>query len=193
MQAWLDETCPRQHVSDVRNRKAPTLPLLATLLALAPQAAPAAPQTLPLDPSRAEVQFRAYAFGLLPIDGVFSRFSGTLTVDPQVPAACHVEISVAVASLTMSNEAIRRDVLSAAMLDAARFPTLDYNGACQEHVITGTLTLHGATHPLQLAISNVQGRYSAEAALRRADWGILGRPLIAGQTVRIRVSTTISR
>jgi polyisoprenoid-binding protein YceI len=168
--------------------------MLSAALALASSfGAWAEPRSLPLDPAHAEIGFRAYAFGMIPVDGTFSRFSGALTIDPAAPGACRVNVRVDVASLHMPDPAIRDDVLSANLLDAADFPTLIYDGACRGDVIDGTLTLHGTSRPLRLAIENAPARYTAEASLRRRDWGIAGRPLMAGATVRIRVSTTISR
>jgi polyisoprenoid-binding protein YceI len=177
-----------------RPRLATGTQLLAAALVFAFAAgARAESRSFPLDPAHAEIAFRAYAFGVVPTDGMFSRFSGTLTVDPDAPGTCRVDVNVEVASLQMSNRSVRGEVLSAGLLDAADFPTLVYSGSCDPGGIDGALTLHGATHPLHLAIVNSPPRYSAEAAIHRRDWGITGRPLLCGPTVRIRVSTTISR
>lgn len=177
---------------DRHRRLARILSLLVLLACQSAAAAVAEPRTLPLDPAHAEVGFRAYALGLVPIDGSFSRFSGQLTFDPASPAHCAVEVRVEVASLQIGNAAMQADVLSPNLLDAAAFPTLTYSGACRGDVIEGTLTMHGTARPLSLAIETKGGRYSAEAAMRRRDWGIVGRPLLAGATVRIRVSAPIS-
>jgi len=168
--------------------------LLLAALALAPATtARAESRTLPLDPAHAEVGFRAYALGAIPLDGTFSRFSGTLTFDPALPSHCRVDVRVEVASLEMSDPSVLADVLSPHLLDAAAFPTLAYSGACRGNVIDGALTMHGTTRPVRLAIATTPTRYSAEAAVRRRDWGIVGRPLLAGPTVRIRVSTPIGQ
>ncbi len=169
-----------------------TLLLLALLACGSSTMALAEQRTQPLDPAHAEVGFRAYAFGLVPIDGRFARFSGQLTFDPATPSQCRVEVRVEVASLEIGDAAMQADVLSPSLLDAAAFPTLAYSGACRGEVIDGTLTMHGATHPLSLSIKTTDGRYSAEAPMHRRDWGITGRPLLAGPTVRIRVSAPIS-
>jgi polyisoprenoid-binding protein YceI len=172
--------------------RATTLCLLAGL-ALFAGAARAAPRSLPLDPAHAEIGFRAYAFGIVPIDGQFTRFSGVLTIDSAAPGTCRVDLRVEVASLLLPDEAIRDDVLSGNLLDAAAFPVFTYSGECGEDGIDGTLTLHGVTGAQHLAIARDPPRYRAEGTLRRRAWGITGRPLMCGPTVRIRVSTTISR
>jgi len=166
--------------------------LAAALWAASGHPAHAQPRDLPLDPAHAEIGFRAYAFGVIPIDGVFSRFSGRLSIDPGAPDRCHVTIDVEVASLRLADPALREDALSEAMLDARDFPYMAYDGVCRGDGIEGTLTLHGTARPLRLSVTNAPPRYSADAAVRRRDWGIVGRPLLAGQTVRIRVSTTIA-
>ena len=196
-QPWLDETSHEtqlQTLTEYRSYFRATAPLLAGMLAVAP-AAPASSQarSLPLDPAHAEIGFRAYAFGLVPMDGVFSRFSGVLTIDPAAPAACRVDVRVDVASLHMPDPAIRDDVLSAGLLDAAAFPTMTYSGTCRGDVIDGALTLHGVTRPLNLEIVNSPPSYVAQASVQRRDWGIAGQPLMASDAVRIRVSTTLTR
>jgi polyisoprenoid-binding protein YceI len=166
--------------------------VMLLLLLLLAGAARAEPRSLPLDPAHAQIEFRTYAFGVMPINGSFTRFSGVLTIDPLAPQTCRVDIRVEVASLRMLYPAVGEDVLSRNLLDAAAFPTLAYSGACAGAGIEGALTLHGTTKPLHLAIVSEPPYYRAEATLRRRDWGITGRPLLAGATVRIRVSTTIS-
>jgi polyisoprenoid-binding protein YceI len=169
---------------------------LAVLLALVLLSGTARAETrnLPLDPAHAEVGFRTYAFGMVPMDGTFSRFSGVLVIDPAAPGTCRVDISVEVASLHMPDPAIRDDVLSPNLLDAVHFPTLAYSGACAgDGVIEGVLTLHGVARPLRLTVAREAAKYRADASLRRREWGITGRPLMAGSTVRIRVSTSIPR
>ena len=151
----------------------------------------AEPRILPLDPAHAAIAFRAYAFALVPIDGSFSRFSGVLQIDPAAPGTCRVDVTVDVTSLQMPTPAIRDATLSANMLDADTFPTLAYSGACTDQGIDGVLTLHGTARPLRFSILNGQASYAAEASLRRRDWGITGRPLKVGPTVRIRVSTEL--
>jgi polyisoprenoid-binding protein YceI len=155
-------------------------------------AANAAPRSLPLDPEHAEVAFRAYALGVMPIDGRFTRFRGELIVDPAEPGRCRVALTVEVASLQMQDEAMRDDTLSSNLLDAAAFPSFAYSGECSANGIAGSLTLHGVTHRLSLRVTHERESFIAQAMLRRADWGITGRPLLAGATVRIRVSTVIS-
>jgi polyisoprenoid-binding protein YceI len=167
------------------------LAVAAVWLALHVTAARAAETEFTLDPTHATVGFRAYALGLAPVDGAFAHFKGVLSIDPAQPTDCRVDVTVDVDSLQMNDRDIRDDVLAADMLDARDFQTLRYQGACQGGGIAGQLTMHGVTRTLFLAARRDGDRYSAQASLRRSEWGITGRPLLAGQTIRIRVSTVV--
>ncbi len=157
---------------------------LASVLSVT--AAWAAPVTLALDAGHASMGLRAYAMGLLSMDGHFERFHGTLAVDSAHPDTCHIALSVEVRSLRMEDASVGRDMLSPALLDAARFPGMNFDGNCVGAGIAGDLTMHGVTRPVTLAISRHDGLYRAQAQINRADWGVSGRPLAAGPQVRIR-------
>jgi polyisoprenoid-binding protein YceI len=165
--------------------------LLLLLLGPAATRAMATPLRLTLDPAHAVVGFRAYEFGLVPVDGIFTRFHGRLLIDPAVPNSCQVDVTVEVASLRMSDPGILDDTLSPGLLNAAAFSTLRYRGSCDGHGIAGDLTLHGVTRPLFLITTREGDRYRAHASLQRTDWGITGQPVLAGRNVRISVSTTV--
>jgi polyisoprenoid-binding protein YceI len=164
------------------------LPLAAAML----HPAAAAPRDIALTPQSAEIGFRAYALGLFPVDGVFHRFSGTLTLDPEL-AACTVTVTVETASLSMDDRAVEQAVLGPGLLDAAAFPAMTYRGECAADgkSIAGTLTMHGVIRPLALQVQRDGSKYVAQSALRRADWGVRGQPVLAGPTIRIKVSTTV--
>jgi polyisoprenoid-binding protein YceI len=160
----------------------------ATLLC---QAAAAAPTSLALSPANAKLSLTVYALGLFPLPGDYQRFSGTLAIDPAHPDFCHVRLSVDQSSLTMSDPARARRALAPDMLDAARFPTMDFDGACHAGAIAGTLTLHGITRPLSLALRRAGTMATGEGRLLRHDYGIDGMPHLLGQDIRIHFSTTL--
>ena len=148
-----------------------------------------APSLTTLGPANSQVSFRAYAMGIVPLDGAFGRFGGTLAVTGTAPPTCDIDVRVEVASLAMEDAGRTADVLSPDLLDAARYPLLAYRGACAGDQVVGTLTMHGQTHPLTLRLQHDGNSYTASGPVRRADWGIVGRPMTAGATVRIRFTT----
>ena len=149
------------------------------------------PTPLALQPNGSMVAFRAYAMGFIPLDGTFQRFQGTLTIMPSDPQVCHIDVQVEVASLAMDDPARVSDVLSPSLLDAAQYPMLAYHGDCAGQTVVGALTMHGETHPLTLRVQHNGKLYSASAQVTRADWGVRGRQMTAGATVRIRFTTQL--
>jgi polyisoprenoid-binding protein YceI len=176
--------------ADLERQPPMTRPLLLLPLLLLAAAAPL-PAHITLQPATTRILFRAYALGLLPVDGAFTRFTGTLTLDDAPARDCRIAVRVEVASLRMDDANIRADVLSANLLDAARFPELAFDGSCRADTIVGTLALHGVTRPVTLAVTRRNGEVEAQATLRRSDWGITGRPVLAGRTVRLRVAVRL--
>jgi len=159
--------------------------LLALLIGAS---ASAAPRTMSLAPPSAEVALRAYALGMMPVDGNFTRFHGTLRFDADAVDRCEVELTIEAASLFMSQQSIRDDVVSPSFLDAAAFPTLVYHGNCAAGAVRGMLTMHGQTHPLELELERSRTGLVATGMIHRFDWGMTERPIMVGSTVRIRVT-----
>jgi polyisoprenoid-binding protein YceI len=161
---------------------------LAPLMLLLAAAGPPAPLQLPVRPDTAVAGFSVRALGFWPMQGHFQQFSGVVELDPAHPGRCAVDVSVDLASLHMADPAVQADVLSPALLDAATYPRLVFRGSCDGDAVDGSMTLHGVTHPLRLLLRQRAGRWIAEGSFHRADWGITGRPLLAGQEVKVTFS-----
>lgn len=147
-------------------------------------AVPAQAERLEIAPATSQVGFRAYGFGIVPLPGHFTRFHGWLDFSG---SACTVTLRVDVHSLVMDREPARDTVLGADFMDADRFPEMIYDGTCRDGHLTGMLTLHGVTHGFELSVDRADNRAFAEGSLRRGDWGMSGKPFLAGPTVRINV------
>jgi polyisoprenoid-binding protein YceI len=138
-------------------------------------------------PANGAVELRTYGFGLIPFDGKFTRFRGVMRYDPSHTDVCEVVLQIEAASLVMASEAIRDEILGPGVMDAAQFPELAFRGSCRGKEVLGELEMHGETHPFTLDYIRSKGMVVATGQLRRADWGITGKPLIGGSTIRIRV------
>jgi polyisoprenoid-binding protein YceI len=157
--------------------------LLATVAAT--QTAHAAPTEIALTPSTAQVTFTSYALSLFPVGGHFTRFRGTLRVDPAHPEACAVSLKIEAASLIMASPARTSEAIGPKILDAAAFPTLTYKGDCTGGQATGDLTLHGTTRTITLQTVRSAGQVAASGNLLRQDYGINGLPGLVGRTIRV--------
>jgi polyisoprenoid-binding protein YceI len=114
---------------------------VAGLLWTAP--AKAVTHTVALEPRSAQVTFRAYGLGIVPIEGAFTRFNGALVLDPANPATCEVNVQAEAASLAMPEAGITQDALGPELLDVTRHPVFAYSGRCGDGQVRGTLLLHG--------------------------------------------------
>lgn len=171
-------------------REASWLGMVALCAALASHAA-AVPRELPLAPGSAEVSFRAYGLGFLPIDGRFTRWAGTLALDASAPGACWIDLRAETASLQMPAADMTADAQGPDLLDVARHPLFEYAGRCNGSQLEGTLLLHGVRRPLVLQVTRDARRWSASGMMRRADWGMGARPNLAGPEVRIRFTVAL--
>lgn len=158
------------------------------VLLLAPMPAGAAPVRYVLAPGTVHVSFRGYGLGMLPIDGEFSRFDGTLTLDSQDPAFCAITLRADTASLAMGTAAITADAQGPDLMDVTRFPELRLNGSCDGKRLQATLLLHGVSRPLPMDVVAGNGTWQATALMRRADWGMGARPMLAGPEARVRIT-----
>jgi polyisoprenoid-binding protein YceI len=152
---------------------------------LAPAAARAAP--IPIAPPASHLGYTVFAMGLVPINASFQDFAGTLIVDPARPADCAVQVTVRMASLHMADPIRNRLALGASMLDAARYPTMHFDGHCEGQSLVGALTLHGVTRPLTLALQRDGTHVTATGMLQRRDYAIAGMPGLIGQRVRLHL------
>jgi polyisoprenoid-binding protein YceI len=160
------------------------------LLLLLTAALPARAAPLALLPPDSRVELRAYGFGLIPFDGRFTRFHGWIRSDAANPDACQVVLEIDAASLTMPQATVRDGITGPEFMDVAQFPDLAFHGACDGAGVTGSLLLHGQTHPFALGFetSRRAGSLVLSGKLKRAEWGMTARPFTAGSTVRIRVA-----
>jgi polyisoprenoid-binding protein YceI len=162
-------------------------PSFLLLLAVLFVAVPARSDEVSLQPPASSVQLRSYGFGLIPLDGKFTRFHGWMRYDPSHPGACQVLLEIEAESLEMSNNLFRNRIIGPGMMDVERFPGLTFQGSCQGETVVGDLTMHGQTHPVTLDYTRAAGMITATGRLRRADWGITGNALVGGPVIRIRV------
>jgi polyisoprenoid-binding protein YceI len=152
----------------------------------------AAETRIAISPEAASVGIRAYRLGVFPLDGKFQRFHGWLTYDPANHGDCRVELYVEVASLTMSSPGMLQRILGPEFLDAARYPSLAFQGACAGEGLDGRLAMHGVSRPFALALTWQHQLVNAVGSLRRGDWGMTALPILAGPTVRIDVSVRLT-
>ncbi|MCU0987175.1 MAG: YceI family protein [Acetobacteraceae bacterium] len=174
------------------------LPLLLAL-PLAAAAAPTAPSSLAVavTPACCAITFTAYAFGIFPIEGGFARFEGSLIV-PEGGAA-RAEARIDAASLSLDGGPIEADVKSPRFLDVSHYRHIVFSAAAAQPwplapgaTLSGSLTIKDVTRPVTLTLRREEAMVTAEALISRSAFGMTARPLLAGDTVAIRVTAPIT-
>lgn len=163
-----------------------------------------APGTWTIDPDHAELAFVGRHFMLTKIRGRFDDVRGTLVVSAE-PSASHVEVDIAMASVSSGSEIRDTHLRSAELFDVEMYPTatfrstsVDWSGA--HGVLVGDLTIHGVTREVRLDFAfegatpdpwgGRRAVFSAQTRLNREDFGITWN--VALETGGLLVSKEVS-
>ncbi len=133
-----------------------------------------------LDPRKSSIGLKSKTMGLVPVNGVFRKFSGngTVSLDGKVSGT----ITVAAASIDTKNTRRDTHLRSADFFDSDTHPDITFTAdgirpSDQSAAVTGALTVRGRTRPLSFdAAASVQGDgeiwLDAKARINRADFGL---------------------
>jgi polyisoprenoid-binding protein YceI len=169
--------------------------LLFTICPAEPAPAQAAlpdPGTYSIDPDHSFAYFgaRHHVVGL--VRGRFDKIAGTFTVSKDL-AACSVDITIDVASISTQNTERDEDLRGPAYFEVKKFPTMTYHGRGIRRVsgnswtIDGSLTIHGVTKVVPLASTfnglfpgvppdkPARAAFHGSAGAKRAEFGIGAR------------------
>ena len=159
----------------------------------------ASAQNHAIDTQKSVMMVRVYK------SGIFSAFAHDHDIGAPIKrgsadiAAKRVDLHVDSAALVVRDEKgsekdhseIQKTMLGPEVLDSARFPEIVFRSTAVEPSgpgvwrVQGTLTLHGQTKPIVVAVTEKSGRYLGHALLKQTDFGI--KPVkVAGGTVRVK-------
>jgi polyisoprenoid-binding protein YceI len=123
-------------------------------------AASAAPSTYNIDPDHTHPSFETDHFGGLSVwRGIFKKTTGTITLDKAAQAGV-VDVTVDVASVDLAHDKVNEVVVGPDNFNAAKYPGAHYKGKLGGFVngvpttVTGDLTLHGVTKPVNLKVKS---------------------------------------
>jgi len=184
---------------------------LALLLAAAPIAALAAPQTWRLDPVHTRVLFAVEHAGFSQALGTVSGSEGQLLFDPDDWTGARLTVSVPLQRLDLGDAKWNKAVMAGNLLDTDRHPEARFVSMRVEPVdasharVFGQLTLRGVTQDVELAVTvNAVKRhpmppfrrtagFSATTTLSRKAFGVDGWPSMIGDTVELRIEAEAVR
>ena len=157
------------------------LALLATAIVAAPPAR-AADYVIDTAKSHASINFRIKHLGFSWLTGRFNEFSGIFTFDEAHPEAAKVKVEVDTESIDSNHAERDKHLRSKEFLDTATYPTATFestgvkvNG--DKATITGNLTLHGVTKPVEIAAERVGGGDDPWGGFRQGFTGTTRIPL----------------
>lgn len=143
--------------------------------------------TWSLDKAHAKLGFSITHLMVSDVEGSFKSFDATVTATKEDFSDAVVEMSADVASVNTDNEKRDEHLKSADFFDAAKFPKLTFKSKSFKkegagYKITGDLTLHGVTKPVELTATARTGTnpmskktisgFKVTGKIKRTDFGI---------------------
>lgn len=156
------------------------------------------PGTYAFDPSHSEVGFAVRHLMVSKVKGRFNTFEGSITI-AEDPLESAVNVSVDMSSIDTRDENRDGHLRSPDFFDTDTYPTMTFvsrsvTPSGGDFVVTGDLTIHGVTKPLDLTVEfNGEGAdpwggkrigFSATGEISRKEMGIdIEMPLESGGVV----------
>jgi polyisoprenoid-binding protein YceI len=179
---------------------------LAAVAAGLASMAPAATETYAIDPVHSSVGFKVRHF-LTKVPGIFTKFSGTITVDRANLENSTVTATIDVGSVSTNNEKRDAHLKTPDFFDAANFGSITFTSTSWKKTgdttfdVTGDLTIRGTTKPVVLKVdllgfgpgmmgAQLSG-WDATTTLNRGDFGVKG-PAFLGSALGSDVDVSIS-
>lgn len=155
-----------------------------------------------VDPHGSELLFKARAFGVLPVAGVFESFEGALSAEPS--GAVSGRLVVQMSSINTGWARRDKTLRSAAYFDIDKHPemifTLDRLAASgSDHMnLGGSLQIHDRPVPLELPVYviahgdhlHLEGQVMVDYDPAGLGWS---RPFFIGRRVRLEAALTLIR
>jgi polyisoprenoid-binding protein YceI len=145
-----------------------------------PAAAPAEPRSYAVDPARSHIRFQAVS-RFVDADGAFRRFAGELRLEPGRPETASGRIVVEVASIDTASPKRDDHLRSPDFFDVAHHPQAVFalatvRAESGQTVVTGDLTIRGATRPLSVpvtvTVADDSVRVAGRFVVNRREFGI---------------------
>ncbi|MEM9530146.1 MAG: YceI family protein [Pseudomonadota bacterium] len=163
------------------------------------------PVTYAIDNDHTHIVWQVDRFGFTNTVGTFVDVTGALTFDPQAPENSEVHATIALAGLRSDLEEREDIVRGSHWLDAASHPEIGFRSSrvadgadCECLIVTGDMTLKGATHPIELQVTvNKTGTdpvtrraaagFSARGSFQRSRFGLTTAVGPIGDTVSFEI------
>lgn len=177
----------------------PATPSVQAAPSMAPKAG-----TYKIDLAHSHAHFVISHLGISRFVGRFDDIQGEFSVGDQAGANA-VKSSIRVDSINTKHQKLEEHLKSPDFFDAARFPSMDFVStkagwnASGQGKLSGNLTIHGVTRPVDFALKvtgaglgkrgEVRAGFEATTTIKRSDYGMTyGLPSVVGDQVEIMLS-----
>jgi polyisoprenoid-binding protein YceI len=157
-----------------------------------------------LDPNHWSVTFDVDHLKYSRVVMRFDRAKATLQLDPAAPAQNSVKVQIDAASLDTNDKTLDKLVTGSELLDAANYPSIDFNSTRFETTgpgtakLTGMLTIHGASTPVTLDVTfngtapnpltrEPTAGFSATGTFTRSSLGLAKWYPAVGNDIHVRI------
>lgn len=169
--------------------------------------------TWQIDAAHSHVEFAVKHLMIATVKGRFATVSGTVSVNGDDPAGATVSVSIDAASIDTREPQRDAHLRSADFFDVEKFPTITFASTGVKRTgddafqLGGSLTMHGITRPITLAVTD-EGRakdpwggerraFSATGKVNRKDFGLLWNQaletggVLVGDEVKISIEVEL--
>ncbi|PUZ27761.1 Polyisoprenoid-binding protein YceI [Chitinophaga costaii] len=144
--------------------------------------------TWKIDATHSEIGFKIKHLMITNVSGNFTSYDGTVTNEGEDFKDATIHFEADVDSINTKNEQRDGHLKSPDFFDTAKYPKLTFVSTKvqklndEEYKVTGNLTLHGETHPVELAVEysgivkdpygQTKAGFEITGRLHRADFGL---------------------
>ena len=141
-----------------------------------------------IDASHSHASFAIRHMMISTVRGEFQKFSGEITYDAAHPEQTTATVSIEAASISTNEEKRDAHLRSADFFDTEKFPSITFTSKSAKatgegFTLIGDLTMHGVTHEVALAVSeitaegkdpwgNLRMGGTATTKVKRSDYGL---------------------
>ncbi len=149
--------------------------------------------------AHASINFRVSHLGYSWLEGRFNEFDGQFSFDEANPAASKVTVNINTSSVDSNHAERDKHIRSDDFLDVEKFPKATFESTAFNMngdgtaLMTGNLTLHGVTQPVEIAVSKIgegddpwggyRAGFSGSTEFKMKDFGITKNLGPASETV----------
>ena len=140
-----------------------------------------ADDTYKIDPVHSSISFKVRHFFSY-VNGSFTKFTGTINVDPDHPEKSSVTATIDAASINTGNQKRDEDLRSADFFETEKFPEITFKSKSVKRTgadsgdIIGDLTMHGVTREITLHAKFLgKGKGMGDRAI--SGWQVTADPI----------------